>query len=184
MVLPIARSRDEVDLYLSLHPCERCQTADADWRMSTARDGDGRRICRYQGACRRCQAAREFTFLVPERPAVPGPDDLIFFGGPEPSRLFDAGEWRLISDAGIHEGGAPPSHGPAAERRRAFTLGVAALAEVLKFIPDGAEAVPESAFWTPHGRAAYDQHPDRFTRDYVQRRLDQFRDELEARFPD
>nr|MDT0659345.1 hypothetical protein [Micromonospora sp. DSM 115978] len=183
MLLPMARSRDEAELYLSLHPCERCQTADVDWQVTTGHDG-ARRLCRYQGACRRCQAPREFVFPVPERLATPGPDDVVFFGGPEPSTLFDAGEWRLISDTGIHEGGAPPSHGPEAERRHAFTLGVAALAEVLKFIPDGADAVPESAFWTPHGRAAYDQHPDRFTREYVQRWLDRFRDELQARFPD
>ncbi|WP_326558396.1 hypothetical protein [Micromonospora sp. NBC_01796] len=183
MALPVARSEDEAQLYLDLHPCERCQVADVDWRTAPGQD-EGAPSRRYYGVCRRCQASREFAFRLPGRPTPPGPDDLVFFGGPEPSQLFDAGEWRLISDAGIHEGGAPPDTGSYAERKHAFALGVAALAEVLKFIPDGADAVPETAFWTPHGRAAYDQKPDRFTREYLERWLDGFQEELEARFRD
>ncbi|MFI6761340.1 hypothetical protein ACIBF5_19605 [Micromonospora sp. NPDC050417] len=183
MALPVARSEDEAQLYLDLHPCERCQAADTDWQTALSQD-DGAPVRRYHGVCRRCQAAREFIFRLPERPTLPGDDDLVFLGGPEPSQLFDAGEWRLISDAGIREGGAPPDTGSVTERRHAFALGVAALAEVLKFIPDDGDEVPDSAFWTPHGRAAYEQKPARFTREYLERWLDDFQDEFEARFRD
>ncbi|MFI5731868.1 hypothetical protein ACIA49_17220 [Kribbella sp. NPDC051587] len=44
------------------------------------------------------------------------------------------------------------------------TRASAALDEVLKFIPDGADAVPREAFASELGRAVYDAGPDRFAR--------------------
>ncbi|MBX6722255.1 MAG: hypothetical protein IRY92_03305 [Dactylosporangium sp.] len=61
---------------------------------------------------------------------------------------------------------------------------MAVLGEVLKFIPEGVDAVPESAFWTPHGRAAYEENPRRFERGYLTRWLETFQDEMAARFRD
>jgi hypothetical protein len=43
-----------------------------------------------------------------------------------------------------------------------YTLAAAAIDEVLKFIPSGAEAVPPEALHTATGRAAYQQEPSRF----------------------
>jgi hypothetical protein len=183
MALPIARSRDEAHLYLDLHPCERCHRSDVDWQDALTHD-DGAPARRYFGVCPGCGEQREFTFRLPEKPALPGPDDLVFFGGPEHSQLFDAGEWRMIADAAIQEGSAPSDSHTRDERRRAFALGVAALGEVLKFIPEGVDAVPESAFWTPHGRAAYEENPRRFERGYLTRWLETFQDEMTARFRD
>jgi hypothetical protein len=42
---------------------------------------------------------------------------------------------------------------------------VAATDEVLKFLPEGAPAVPETAFWSQAGRLVYESSPDRFTRE-------------------
>jgi hypothetical protein len=183
MGLPIARSRDEAHLYMDLHPCERCGGVDVSWQSALTEDA-GVPARRYHGVCSGCQTAREFVFRLPEPPALPGPDDLVFFGGPESSQLLDAGEWSLVASLGIHEGSAPLSGDPVAdaERRQSFALAVAAFGEMLKFIPDGADAVPESAFWTPRGRAAYDKDPSQFSRNYLKRWHRAFQSEMEDRF--
>ena len=36
---------------------------------------------------------------------------------------------------------------------------------MLNFLPEGADAVPESAFWSQAGRLVYESSPDRFSRD-------------------
>ncbi|MEJ3743606.1 hypothetical protein WEI85_09985 [Actinomycetes bacterium KLBMP 9797] len=182
MVLPVVRTRDEAHLYMDLRPCERCGSAEITWQSQLTHDG-GVPARRYHGTCAGCGAAREFVFRLPERPAVPG-DDGVFFGGPEPSQLLDAGEWRLIADLGVREGSAPRTGDPAddAERQRAFALALAAMDEIIKFIPDGADGVPESAFWTARGRAEYDRNPASFTRARLEIWRDTFRDEMEMRF--
>ncbi|MGW0432172.1 hypothetical protein ACWDV4_06455 [Micromonospora sp. NPDC003197] len=185
MALPIVRSRDEAHLYLDLHPCTKCGGVDVAWESALTSD-QGAPARRYHGTCTGCRTYREFIFQLPERPAVPGPDDLVFFGGPEPSRLFDAGEWRLISEAAIYEGGAPKSSDPAvnAARRQTFALGVAAIGEILKFVPDGTDAVPESCFWTPRGRARYEKNRAHFSREYLERSHQSFQYEMADRFYD
>lgn len=185
MALPVVRSRDEAHLYMDLHPCDQCGSVDTTWDSALTSD-EGEPARRYHGVCADCQAPREFVFRLPERPAVPGPDDAIFFGGPEPSQLLDAGEWALVSAMGIHEGSAPLT-GDATEdahRKQSFALGVAALSEMVKFIPDGAEEMPESAFWTPHGQAERDKYPRQFNRSYLEQRIPAFRMEMEQRFWD
>ncbi|MBO4208610.1 hypothetical protein [Micromonospora echinofusca] len=183
MALPIVRSRDEAHLYLDLHPCPHCGSVDVTWQSALTDDG-GVPARRYHGACGGCGQFREYVFRLPARPALPGPDDLVFFGGPEPSQLLDAGEWRLVADLGIRDGSAPFRGDPVlrAERRQSFAMAVAALGEIVKFIPEGADAVPETAFWTEHGRAARDRDPERFRREQVTRWRQAFADEFADRF--
>lgn len=183
MVLRVARSRDEAHLYLDLHPCDWCGSVDTDWDSALTGDG-GVPARRYHGTCGGCGQAREFVFRAPERPAAPPPDEIVFFGGSEPSRLFDAGQWRTIADVGVQEGSAPSTGDRAGdlERRQAFAVAVAALSEVLKFIPDGADAVPESAFWTEYGRAVREQHPEHFTRADLERTRHSYRSEMAELF--
>jgi hypothetical protein len=183
MALPVVRTRDEAHLYMDLHPCERCGGVDVTWQ-SALTDDEGAPARRYHGTCARCQAPREFVFRLPERPALPGPDDLVFFGGAEPSQLLDAGEWRIIADAAIKDGSAPASGDPVidADRKQSFAVGVAAFGEILKFIADSADATPASVFWTPHGRALYDKHPEQFTRQRLEQWHQNFQYEMEVRF--
>lgn len=183
MALPIVRSRDEAHLYLDLHPCERCAGVDITWQSALTDDG-GVPARRYHGVCAGCQQRREFVFRLPGRPALPGPDELVFFGGPEPSELLDAGEWRLVADLGVRDGSAPFRGDPGlrAERRQSFAMAVAAFGEMLKFIPEGADAVPDSSFWTAHGRAVRDRDPEHFSRDHLTRWRQSFADEFTDRF--
>jgi hypothetical protein len=183
MVLPVVRSRDEAHLYMDLHPCDRCGGVETGWDSALTSD-EGEPARRYHGVCAGCQTSREFVFRLPEQPAVSGLDDLVFFGGSEPSQLLDAGEWALVASMGIYDGSAPLTGvaGEDAQRKQSFALGIAAFGEMLKFIPDGMDEVPDSAFWTPRGRAERDRYPVQFKRERLKWRLEGFRLEMEMRF--
>ncbi|MGV9305643.1 hypothetical protein ACWENQ_09585 [Nonomuraea sp. NPDC004354] len=54
-----------------------------------------------------------------------------------------------------------------------------AIAEALKFLPPGADAVPAEACWTPMGRALHEANPERFTRQQLESDLLFYRQNLE-----
>jgi hypothetical protein len=179
-VLPVARTRDEAHLYMDLHPCDRCGAVDIIWHSALA-DRDGVPARRYSGRCEGCGAAREFVFALPERPELPDPRDVVFFGA-DRSQLLDAGEWLLVSDLCAQAGSAPAgSDRERAEVRESMAVAAAAVAEVLKFVPPGADEVPDSAFWSDRGRTVREQEPGRFRRRRLSIVGDTYRDALDRR---
>ncbi|GGL10605.1 hypothetical protein Sme01_16060 [Sphaerisporangium melleum] len=131
--------------------------ASATTPGSTHRPESGGLAARYAGVCRGCGAERAYLFGLPEHePALS--DRFPDFGGGEPSRLLDAGQWLWVAD--LTAGNVPA--GNAAAARRALAIAVAAVEEVVKFVPPGAEEVPEQAFWTDLGRQVRGAEPDRF----------------------
>jgi hypothetical protein len=155
MVLPVARTRDEAQLYLDLNPCAACGSVEIAWEDALV-DAGGGPATRYSGICPGCGAARRYEFGVPERVVVAA--GFPVFGGPEPSRLLDAGEWLWVADL---TAGNVPSGDPAAARQ-ALAIAAAAVEEVVKFIPPGADHVPYEAFWTDRGRRVRATEPGRF----------------------
>ncbi|MFF1822401.1 hypothetical protein ACFVWG_34185 [Kribbella sp. NPDC058245] len=148
----MARSIQEAGLYVELHPCE-CG-AGGELTMSLA-EQDGQQVAIYEGDCPECGRARRFEFALPAEPTT-GPA----YGGSEPSTIIDAGEFLWYSDR-VTEAAA---EGAGAQARSAVDTAIAALDEVLKFIPDGADAVPREALTSELGKAVYDAGPDRFAR--------------------
>jgi hypothetical protein len=146
---------------MDLHPCPQCGDLAVAWREALV-DRDGVLARRYAGACERCGADREFLFGLPDRPTPPQPGAPVTFGPhDEPSVLLDAGEWLLVADFCAEAAGA--TSGAAA--RESLDVAVAALAEVLKFVPADADEPPPTAFWTDRGRAEHARSPGRFRRD-------------------
>jgi hypothetical protein len=92
--------------------------------------------------------------------------DIDAYGGPEPSEIIDAGQWLIIADLAARS--VPATRSPVLEERAGqredMRMAVDAIAEILKFIPDREPVVPDSAFWTPEGRAKRGQEPGRFHR--------------------
>jgi hypothetical protein len=170
VLLPAARARDEALLYLDLRPCVQCEGIDIAWQTALGQTSQGLMVRRYYGNCGTCGRAREVHFQLPEHPLVPGPNDVVFFGGDEPSRLLDPGEWVRVAE--ISARSVPAGPAPDARARYSRAVAVAAINETLKFIPPGARAVPKSAFWTMIGQDLYAQEPGRFNRD----RLETLRD--------
>ncbi len=173
MPFAVARSRDEAHLYLDLHPCDECGSAETAWDSALA-VGDGELASRYSGICSACGARREFWFGLPEREVMPV--EYPTFGGPEPSQLLDAGQWRLVAD--LTSGSVPDDD--LAEARRSLAIAAAAIGEVLKFVPPGADQVPDEGFWSAPGRQARDEDPARFTRERLQTARTAYRERAEA----
>lgn len=153
----VARTRDEAHLYLDLHPCDRCGSVDVTWRNELVNVA-GELVSRYSGTCPGCALKREFLFGLPEHEVVP--QGYPTFGGTEPSRLLDAGEWLWVADVTAASIGADDSGD-------AVAIAIAAIEEVVKFIPPGQDEVPEAAFWSDGGRQVRDSDPARFRREQL-----------------
>jgi hypothetical protein len=159
---PLARTQEEAHLFLDLHACS-CGGQDAA-RDSAVTMADGVWLTRYTCTCAACGRTREISFRQPDVPARP--TDGGWAVGPTPSELLDAGEWLWISE---QFGAAPAefaglSPDEAAGARADLAAAAGAVDEVLKFLPAGADEVPDSAFWTERGRGVRAAGPDRFQR--------------------
>jgi hypothetical protein len=140
---------------MELHPCERCGAADFPWTEHEAGGRVGALTSAYVGECPSCGTPRRFEFRVPDDPVAPPA-----FGGPEPSRIIDPGEFLEMGDRAAAY--ADTTTGDTAHD--AALDAVAAVEEVLKFVPPGADAVPERAFTSEAGRAVRAADSSRFER--------------------
>lgn len=168
MAFAVARTRDEAHLYLDLHPCA-CGSADTTWDNGLVSVA-GELVNRYSGTCGSCGAPREYLFGLPERPVLP--DGWPTFGGDEPSELLDAGEWLWVAD--LTAGDVPVDD--RAEAERTLRVAAAAVAEVIKFVPPGAEEVPDDGFWSERGLQVRAAEPGRFRLDRLLVVRDTYRD--------
>jgi hypothetical protein len=155
---PLARTNAEAHLYMDLQPCETCGEHGFTGESAVVLV-DGLLCSRYTGDCRRCGTRRQFVFRLPEEIRLPVERDIVF-GGPEPSELLDPGEWLTVADRAAS---MPASGDPQADRED-VALAAAAVDEVLKFVPDGVEEVPATAFRSDTGHRMYAEEPGRFRR--------------------
>lgn len=164
MTLRLARTSAEAYLYMGLTPCDICGETDfvpVGGPVLVA----GVLASQYAGRCGHCGVPREFRFRLPEEIAHFAAESPRF-GGDEPSELLDAGQWLGLADRiGAATPAVPPSdldlrHEAWIDLRSA----AAAVDEVLKFIPPGADSVPATALWSDAGRAFYARDPTRFAR--------------------
>lgn len=171
----LARTADEALLYLDMEPCHRCGGKDIEWAdaaVEVPQGGPGRE---YSGRCGACGALRRYVFRVPAGAWSSGSG--CDFGGDSPSELLDAGDWWRLSDLAAGEAASadPDAAG------EAFEVALATVREVLKFVPDSGDRVPEEAFWTARGRAVRDADPSRFERDRLEALRDRYQEELTRR---
>jgi hypothetical protein len=157
MAFAVARTRDEAQLYLELHPCPDCGSIETPWEHALI-EVDGELTISYAGICPGCDAEREYLFGLPAQETRV--DGWPTFGGPEPSEVLDAGQWLAVADRAAAGVPADP-----VEAGRVLAVARAAVDEVIKFVPAGADAVPEDEFWTPEGQAVRDAEPERFRLD-------------------
>ncbi|WP_227998990.1 hypothetical protein [Nocardia australiensis] len=176
--LPLARTNAEAHLFLKLQLCRQCGESRCEFRSSVVYVGDVL-ASRYTGRCPRCDVERVYEFQLPDE--VPPPHgDGVRFGGDEPSQLMDPGVWLWYSDVAAKQ--APLDTKGLDEQairsaRHALATALAAVEEVLKFIPPGADAVAASAFTSPDGRAVYDSEPGRFSRSRLSAIRDYYADQ-------
>jgi hypothetical protein len=151
---PLARTSAEARLFMDFTPCEACGHLGFSGVHATALI-DGAVHSTYTGRCPNCGTERRFVFRVPEDLRLPGEHE-IEFGGETPSELLDPADWLTIADLASRRAPAPDADD--------LRLAAAAVDEVIKFVPPGADAVPGEAFRSDAGRAKYARDPGRFRR--------------------
>ncbi|MFG1777701.1 hypothetical protein ACGFIG_14875 [Micromonospora sp. NPDC049048] len=162
-----ARTPEECHLYMSLHPCA-CGEDRFEWHQHYVIPGE-ERISVYEGPCPRCAATREFRFAIPDTLAPP-----FSFGGDQLSRIIDPAQFLQRFQRAVRIVPPDPALVNGSQRARCcaeLRMGLAALREVLKFIPPGEAAVPADAFTSDVGRAAYRRQPDQFGRQRLESQL-------------
>jgi hypothetical protein len=168
----IARSSAECHLYIELHPCACGDTHGPTEHRLESRGDD--LVAVYDGPCPRCATARRFEFaLDPE--IAPGSK----FGGARPSQIIDAGQYLAVADSAARSVPASVSGLDDRARQQAraqIGRAVAALEEVLKFIPAGADQVPVAALSSEAGKAIHRSEPGRFRKPRLEAVLRAYRD--------
>jgi hypothetical protein len=174
MPLPYARSIAEEHMYMQLHPCECGETAATGRRHATIQAEQGL-ASEHAFGCAGCGQQRRFVFRLPGL----APRHADRYGGPEPSQIIDAGEWRLVSLAYLGER-ERIRHQPD-QLRAVLEEVLAACQEMLKFIPPGESAIPGTAFFTDRGlRARASEQAGAFTRSYLEAMTDSVQRDLTA----
>src|SRR5689334_20195691 len=141
-----ARSSAEAHMFMALHPCPSCGDEQFEAVVRNAVAGDDLETA-YVGPCRTCGSGREFRFRIDDETDTDGETVPLALGEPEfgratPSTIIDAGQWLRSADRIL---AATPSNvlGVSAEeweaRRFLFKAAAESVAEVLKFIPAGAD---------------------------------------------
>ena len=155
---------------MELHPCE-CGVPSFEQRHWLEERGDDL-LAIYEGPCRGCKKTRHFELtLIDDLPPAPPA-----FGGPEPSQLIDPGEFLAAAErTASHVPDDAPTRPPheRVQHKRELGVAIAALEEVLKFIPAGKERVPPECF---NGtRPIYDADPTRFDRHRIEKQIAGYR---------
>jgi hypothetical protein len=153
----LARTNAEAHLFMDLRPCG-CGVSRFE-RKSSVVMVEGDLASRYTGRCEGCGIERVFEFRIPEE-ILPPPTTGVRFGGMEPSQLLDPGEWLAV--ATDHAKRIPARKPLDDNARHGLAVAIAALNEVVKFIPSGEQEVPPEAFRTPVGRELREREPGRF----------------------
>jgi hypothetical protein len=173
MPLPYARSIAEEHLYMRLHPC-RCGESQFANQHATIQTEQGLASEHY-GSCVGCGQPRRFVFRLPGL----APQHTDRYGGPDPSQIIDAAEWRLVALAYVtyaHDVRDQPE-----EAREALMSALGAYQEMLKFIPAGEQHMPDSAFFTERGRRLRaGESPTVFTRTFLEVMVNGVRRDLAA----
>jgi hypothetical protein len=103
--------------------------------------------------------------------------------GSRVSTLVDAAQWQELGveyaeqaiGAGLAAAGAPGDRERLSVAALAWQFAIDVAAEVLRFLPDGADELPAEAFWSARGRGLRRADPDRFTRAALTHQLDTYR---------
>lgn len=163
---------------MDLNPC-RCGEIEFEPKHWLEQSGDAL-VARYEGVCPGCGVQRSFEFAL-ESELPPAPPA---YGGDRPSQIIDPGQFlhvaqRLASAVPADPADLDDEEDPE-DARDLLAMAVAALEEVLKFVPDGADRVPEEAFTAPEGWMIYHREPGRFRRERLESVLGAYRESLAA----
>lgn len=153
----LSRSPEESLAYLRLVPCS-CGETEFHSSSTVQLDGN-QRLKRYAGPCVRCGAPRQFVFAEAELPPPAAPGKVVFGRDGSISTLLDPGQWLALANRAAR---AVTGDIDETQARTAMAYAVAALEEVLHFLPANAgdfDSVPEACFVSALGRGILLREP-------------------------
>ena len=153
----LSRSPEESLAYLRLVPCS-CGETEFHSSPTVRHDGN-QRLKQYAGPCVRCGTPRQFIFAEAELPPPPASGKVVFGRDGSVSTLLDPGQWLALANRAAR---AVTDDIDETQARTAMAYAVAALEEVLHFLPPNAgdfDSVPESCFVSPLGRGILLREP-------------------------
>ena len=151
--MKVARSSLECRLFIELDVCACGQTPGELAHRLVSRDEQ--LVALYEGSCARCGRSLAYAFALADE--IVAADK---FGGMEPSQLIDAGQFLRESDRAVRS----VVNAPAPQNVYWLGRAIACLEEVLKWIPDGEDRPPATAFLTEDGLRFSREEPGRFRR--------------------
>ncbi|MFG2042847.1 hypothetical protein [Dactylosporangium sp. NPDC048998] len=127
----------------------------------------------FIAGCAELGIRREFE--VHADPVPEGVEGGQFSYSTKVSTLIDAGEWYLVASRylqagadGEHQFDQAPSLALVEDVYESYSRAIAAISEILKFIPPGQAAPPDPAFWTERGRSVREGVGDQLTRSFLE----------------
>jgi len=176
-----ARSSLEVSYWLRLHGCPQCNERDIGTpRTNWYQDADtGHFAGLYHVTCPRCGYQRSIEFYEAEKFEVPR--EMIAFGhlgGTESSQIISPHLFaKELERCMVELGSDVRADAALLKKLRAYPYewdplnnGETCSVELLKFLPEGAEAVPDRYFIDDEARAYRAAHPEHFTRAHIEAR--------------
>jgi hypothetical protein len=170
-----ARTNAEKHLYMDLHPCA-CGEKRFEPKISLL-DRGGPLVSVYEGRCKGCGEIRRFEFKLPDKIVPPGKG--VVYGSSQASMIIDPGQFLALADSNAKVAPMSVAGLDDAERMRAqrrMAIAIAAIEEVIKFIPPNEDRVPANAFYTEFGGTVYDAEPGRFRKLRLEAVLQAYRD--------
>ena len=168
------RSYVELRFVAELYQCACCGSREVAGMNNLYRSA-GRYFA--IASCPHCRLSRKFSFRMRSSPPISSPERYEL-GGPEPSSVISPAQFiEELDRVGAEVVWAPESLAPEAWRANIGALSRAAtcIVELLKFIPDDAGSVPDSAL-DEAGRADALARPEKYQRAWLASERDRYRD--------
>jgi hypothetical protein len=157
---------------MDLHPCG-CGADTFERRHHLEQVADAM-MAVYEGVCPDCGSPRSYAFRTADEPPPAPPA----FGGADPSQIIDPGEFMWISDQISTDVGLQMLNTPQPTHQKfhsELAYAVAALEEVVKFLPEGADRISDRLFTSQRGRRVWEKDPNAFERQWLMDKLDRKR---------
>jgi uncharacterized protein YjbI with pentapeptide repeats len=166
--VPRARTLAEMDFAASLEPCPRCGSRS---KVELDLIGSGDRWT-LSGTCPRCATPRAFTFRTFGDP-LKGAYQRRHLGDERPSQIIRPGKFIAEVDRLIPHVRTTPEELPPIDWRASTAANerlITCLLELAKFVPPGAEAIPDEVLDAAE-RADRAARPERYTRAWIDAEL-------------
>ena len=163
------RNSHELTVWAAKHPCACGETDIEPLNYVSGRMADGRTLALLRGPCPSCERPRQIRSWLLHDHYIPIPTGFELVATPDPSRVI--GPHEFLANVLPADLDADPDTLELPAWDEQFARNVAALRainELAKFLPAGADAIPDDAYQGDGWPAARAEHPECYTRAWIE----------------